>query len=248
MIIYPAVDLRNGHCVRLQQGRFESEVVFASDPVKAVQRWESEGAGWLHIVNLDGALKQTGQVNLDALRRILDVTNIPVQFGGGLRTLDDIGYVLGLGVARVVLGTVAVQCPEIVKQAVSTWGAEQVAVGIDARAGLVAVQGWTETSTMQAQELALLLAGYGIERIVYTDITRDGMLSGVNASTTANLAKTSGLKVIASGGVGSLADICELSRHQPDGVEGVIIGMALYRGVVTLADAIKAARGDCDAG
>lgn len=247
MIVYPAIDLRNGRCVRLQQGKLESEIVFASDPCEAAQRWTSDGAEWLHIVNLDGALNRAGQVNLEVLKRILKGTRVPIQFGGGLRSLEDIGYVFGLGVARVVLGTVALQRPEVVVQAVSTWGAGRVAVGIDARAGIVAVQGWTEISCVQAEELAVRLKGYGIERVIYTDITRDGMLMGVNVSAIANLAKATSLRVIASGGVANLADIRALSRHESDGVEGVIIGMALYRGAITLADALKAARGEYDA-
>ncbi|MHB1354617.1 MAG: 1-(5-phosphoribosyl)-5-[(5-phosphoribosylamino)methylideneamino]imidazole-4-carboxamide isomerase [Anaerolineae bacterium] len=247
MIVYPAIDLRNGHCVRLQQGKFESEVIFASDPCEAAQRWTAEGAEWLHIVNLDGALNKAGQVNLDALKRILGETRVPIQFGGGLRNLDDIDYVLKLGVARVVLGTVALQRPEVVAQAVATWGADKVAVGIDARAGIVAVQGWTENSSVLAEELAIRLKGYGIERVIFTDIARDGMLMGVNILATANLAKAAGLRVIASGGVASLSDIVTLSGHEADGVEGVIIGMALYRGAITLGDALKAARGECDA-
>lgn len=247
MIVYPAIDLRHGHCVRLQQGKLESEIVFASDPLEATQRWTSDGAEWLHIVNLDGALNRAGQVNLEALKRILKDTRVPIQFGGGLRTLEDIGYVLGLGVARVVLGTVALLQPEVVAQAVATWGSEKVAVGIDAREGIVAVQGWTQTSSVQAVELAVRLKEDGIERVIYTDITRDGMLMGLNISATANLAKVTSLRVIASGGVANLADIRALSRHESDGVEGVIIGMALYRGAITLADAINVARGKCDA-
>lgn len=247
MIVYPAIDLRNGHCVRLQQGKFESEVVFASDPCEAAQRWTSDGAEWLHVVNLDGALNKSGQVNLEALKRILGVTRVPIQFGGGLRSLDDIGYVLGLGVARVVLGTVALQQPEVVAGAVETWGADKVAVGIDARAGIVAVQGWTENSSVLAEELAVRLKEYGIKRVIFTDIARDGMLMGVNVAATANLAKVAGLRVIASGGVASLSDINALSGHEADGVDGVIIGMALYRGAITLVDALKAARGECDA-
>ena len=247
MIVYPAIDLRNGHCVRLQQGKLESEIVFAADPCEAAQRWTSEGAEWLHIVNLDGALNRAGQVNLEALKRILGNTRIPIQFGGGLRSLEDIGYMFGLGVARVVLGTVALQQPEVVAQAVATWGAGKVAVGIDARAGIVAVQGWTETSSVRAEELAAQLKGHGIERVIYTDIARDGMLMGVNISATTNLAKKTGLRVIASGGIANLADINALSCHEPDGVEGVIIGMALYRGAITLKEALIVARGEYDA-
>ena len=244
MIIYPAIDLRNGHCVRLRQGLAAQETVFADDPVTAAQRWVAEGASWLHVVNLDGAFGQAGTANRQALMRILAAVSVPVQFGGGLRSLDDIAQVIDLGVSRVVLGTVAVRQPEIVVQALDRWGAERIAVGLDAREGMVAVSGWAEISTVQAVTLAVRLRDAGLVRVIYTDIARDGMLNGVNVPATAQLAQSTGLRVIASGGVASAADLIALRRHETEGVEGAIVGMALYTGALSLTAALAAAQGD----
>jgi phosphoribosylformimino-5-aminoimidazole carboxamide ribotide isomerase len=244
MIVYPAIDLRKGRCVRLQQGDAAAETVFADDPVDAARRWASEGAEWLHVVNLDGALGETGAANLIALRRILAAVGLPVQFGGGLRSLEDIAALLELGVTRVVLGTVAVREPEIVQSAIERFGSERVAVGIDARAGLVAVQGWRDLSTVRAADLGLQMRVLGVERVIYTDIARDGMLTGVNVEATVALAQATGLGVIASGGVASLEDLRALRPYEPNGVEGVIIGMALYRGAIALDEAIRVVRGE----
>lgn len=237
MIVYPAIDLRGGRCVRLQQGDAEAETVFADDPTEAAHRWAAEGAEWLHVVNLDGALGESGAANLAALERILEAADLPIQFGGGLRSLEDIERLLGMGVARVILGTVAVRSPEIVRRAVDTHGAERIVVGIDARDGLVTIHGWTDTSEVQAIALARQMGEMGVERVVYTDVKRDGMLTGVNVAATVELARASGLRVIASGGVSSLDDIRALKAHEEEGIEGVIIGMALYRGQVDLARA-----------
>jgi len=243
MIIYPAIDLRGGRCVRLQQGDFGAETVFADDPVQAALRWVNEGATWLHVVNLDGALGLQGVNNLKALRRILAAVSVPVQFGGGVRTVEDIDRLLGDGVRRVILGTVAVNRPEIIREALQHHGADHIVVGIDARQGRVAVQGWTDTSAVEAIELAQQMSTLGVSRIVYTDIGRDGMLSGINAEASAKLARASGLRVIASGGVASLDDIRLARGYEQDGVEGVIIGMALYRGLVRLPEALTVAQG-----
>lgn len=243
MIIYPAIDLRGGRCVRLRQGDFTEETVFAEDPTLAAQRWAAEGAEWLHVVNLDGAVGEKATANLAALRRILEAVELPVQFGGGLRRLEDVARVLELGVSRVILGTVAVREPAIVEQAIARYGAQAVSVGIDARDGRVAVQGWQDVSDVQAVDLAQRVREQGVERIVYTDISRDGMLTGVNVEATAELALASGLRVIASGGVGSLEDVRALKRREADGIEGVIIGMALYRGAVPLKQALTIASG-----
>jgi phosphoribosylformimino-5-aminoimidazole carboxamide ribotide isomerase len=236
MIVYPAIDLRKGRCVRLQQGDAAAETVFADDPADAARRWASEGAEWLHVVNLDGALGETGAANLIALRRILAAVGLPVQFGGGLRSLEDIAALLELGVTRVVLGTVAVREPEIVQSAIERFGSERVAVGIDARAGLVAVQGWRDLSTVRAADLGLQMRVLGVERVIYTDIARDGMLTGVNVEATVALAQATGLGVIASGGVASLEDLVRL--RATGSIEGVIIGQALYTGAVSLPEAI----------
>ncbi|MCE5259957.1 MAG: 1-(5-phosphoribosyl)-5-[(5-phosphoribosylamino)methylideneamino]imidazole-4-carboxamide isomerase [Chloroflexi bacterium] len=248
MIIYPAIDLHQGNCVRLQQGGLDSEIVFSSDPLKTARHWESLGADWLHVVNLDGAFASGGQANLEALERILADTTVPVQFGGGLRSLADIRKVLDLGVARVVLGTVALRKPDLVKEALDAWGAERVSVGIDARGGSVAVQGWTQVTAMKAAEFALMLKQNGLERIIYTDIERDGMLSGINIEMTTTLAAATGLRIIASGGAAGLEDIRELMQVENQGIEGVIIGMALYRGAIDLQEALRITRGEGDAG
>ncbi|MHB9032689.1 MAG: 1-(5-phosphoribosyl)-5-[(5-phosphoribosylamino)methylideneamino]imidazole-4-carboxamide isomerase [Anaerolineae bacterium] len=247
MIIYPAIDLHQGNCVRLQQGELNAEMVFSSSPTEIAQRWAAEGAEWLHIVNLDGAFALNGQANLEALKLILAHISIPVQFGGGLRSLEDIQTILNLGVARVVLGTVALDKPDIVGQALQRWGPEIISVGIDARGGQVATHGWMNTSTTQVVEFALKLKKAGVTRVIYTDIERDGMLQGPNLQTTAELA-ASGLQVIASGGISSLDDILALKRLENDAVEGAIIGMALYRGVINLSEALRAARGEQNAG
>ena len=238
MLIYPAIDLRQGRCVRLQQGDARAETVFADDPVDAARRWVSEGTEWLHLVNLDGALGESGQANLEALARILAVVDVPVQFGGGLRTVTDVDELLALGVTRVILGTVAARQPEVVCEALAQHGPERVCVGIDAREGRVAIHGWLDTSEVKATALAGQMAAAGVRHVIYTDVARDGMLSGVNVEATRELARASGLGVIASGGLASLEDIRALKRCEPDGVEGVIIGMALYRGVIRLQDAI----------
>jgi phosphoribosylformimino-5-aminoimidazole carboxamide ribotide isomerase len=243
VIIYPAIDLRGGRCVRLRQGDFAEETVFAEDPALVAQRWAAEGAGWLHVVNLDGAVGEKATANLAALQRILDAVQLPVQFGGGLRRLEDVARVLEMGVSRVILGTVALREPAIVEQAIARYGAQAVSVGIDARDGRVAVQGWLDVSDVQAVELARRVRAQGVERIVYTDISRDGMLTGVNVEATAQLALASGLRVIASGGVASLEDVRAIKQREADGIEGVIIGMALYRGAVPLEQALTIASG-----
>lgn len=243
MIVYPAIDLRGGRCVRLLQGDFAAETVFAADPVEAARRWAEEGATWLHVVNLDGALGRAGAENLAALERILAAVEIPVQFGGGVRSLDDVERLLELGVRRVILGTVAVEQPEIVQEAVSFYGAEQICVGIDAREGLVAIRGWQETSPVDALTLVRTMGDLGVRRIIYTDIARDGTLRGVNVEGTAHLARATGLAVIASGGVATLEDVQRLKAQEETGIEGVIIGMALYRGAIQLAQALRIAQG-----
>lgn len=242
MIVYPAIDMRGGRCVRLRQGDFAAETVFADDPADVARRWVSQGAEWLHVVNLDGALGEGGAANAEALERILRLVETPVQFGGGVRSLEDVARLLGMGVARVILGTVAVRRPEIVGEAVARHGAERVAVGIDARDGRVTVQGWTEAAEVTAPDLALRMAALGVRHVIYTDVGRDGMLVGVNVEATAGLARASGLRVIASGGVASLDDLRALRAREDQGIAGVIIGMALYRGAIHLPEALAVAR------
>ena len=252
-IIYPAIDLRRGQVVRLRQGDPAAQTTFADDPAAVARRWVEQGAEWLHVVNLDGAFTLSGQdddqrlglnlsLNLKRLAEIRSATSLPIQFGGGLRTLDDVALALALGATRVVLGTVAVRQPQIVADAVARYGAEQIVVGIDARDGLVATHGWQETSALDTLTVAQRMKALGVQRIVYTDIARDGTLTGVNLAATVALARASGLAVIASGGVASLDDIRALSGHQADGIEGVIVGQALYTGAVDLREAIAGGR------
>jgi len=252
MIVFPAIDLRQGRCVRLCQGRLEAETVFSDDPVAMAEHWVSQGAEWLHVVNLDGAFGQApstgsgrGSSNLQVVEEIAAAVGIPVQFGGGLRTMADIEGALGLGLTRVILGTVAVKEPSLVAEAVQRFGAERIVVGIDARRGKVATHGWQEVSSVDAIELAFQVKELGVERIVYTDISRDGMLCGVSVEATRELAQRTGLCVIASGGVSSLNDVRRLKEAEASGVEGVIIGQALYSGALELRETIEIARSRC---
>lgn len=248
MIIYPAIDLRQGRCVRLVRGEPSAETVFADDPVKAAQRWMDAGAQWLHVVNLDGAMGQASEANLSALERILAAVDIPVQFGGGIRSAVDAVSLLELGVDRVIIGSVAVTHPKVVQTAIDQCGAEAIAVGIDARDGRVAIHGWVETSTRDAVALAQEMAALGVSRIVHTDVGRDGMLSGANIDACRRMAQQAGIPVIASGGVATLDDVRAAAAAASAGIEGLIIGMALYRGAFELEDALRVAKGDQHAG
>lgn len=238
MILFPAIDIRNGRCVRLTEGKFECETVFAEDPAEMAVRWADAGAEYLHVVDLDGALAGQSS-NTEVIKRILAKVKIPVQVGGGIRTLANIENMLALGVTRVILGSVAVRNPELVREACQKFPGH-VVVGIDAKNGEVAVEGWGIGGGIGAEELAKKMAAVGVEHIIFTDISRDGMLAGVNVEATAELAKASGIKVIASGGVASLADIKALQAREADGIEGCIIGKAIYTGALDLKEALAA--------
>ena len=238
MILFPAIDIRNGRCVRLTEGKFECETVFAEDPAEMAVRWADAGAEYMHVVDLDGALAGQSS-NTEVIKRILAKVKIPVQVGGGIRTLANIENMLALGVTRVILGSVAVRNPELVREACQKFPG-QVVVGIDAKNGEVAVEGWGIGGGIGAEELAKKMAAVGVEHIIFTDISRDGMLAGVNVEATAELAKASGIKVIASGGVASLADIKALQAREADGIEGCIIGKAIYTGALDLKEALAA--------
>lgn len=240
MIIFPAIDIRGGRCVRLTEGRFDRETVFADNPVDIVERWTKAGAEYLHVVDLDGALAGVSR-NLDAIQNILAHANIPVQVGGGIRTLKNMEQLLSLGVTRVILGSVAVKNPALVKEACTKFPG-QIVVGIDAKDGEAAVEGWGVRGGMQALELAKKMSQVGVEHIVFTDIARDGNLSGVNVEATAQMAMSSGVKIIASGGVSSLEDIKKLKKYEDLGIEGCIIGKAIYTGAVDLAEALAVAK------
>jgi phosphoribosylformimino-5-aminoimidazole carboxamide ribotide isomerase len=243
MLIFPAIDLRRGRCVRLRQGDPSAETVFGDDPAAMARQWEEQGAQWLHVVNLDGALGDQGPdaLNLRRLAEIRAAVGLPIQFGGGLRTLDDVALALELGATRVVLGTAVVQQPELAAAAVQRFGAEAVVAGLDARAGQVATHGWQAVSDVHEHDLGRRLREAGVLRAVYTDIGRDGMLSGVDAEGSAELARQSGLRVIASGGVRDLDDIRRLKVMEDQGIEGAIVGQAIYTGSLDLRQAIEAA-------
>lgn len=243
MIIFPAIDIRGGQCVRLVKGDFAQETVFSQRPEIMAKRWEEEGGEYLHLVDLDGA--RAGQSrNLDVVEMILKTINIPVELGGGIRTMDNIKRVLEMGVTRVILGSIAVKDPELVKTACKEYGSERIVVGIDAKDGIVAVDGWGVSGEVKATELAKRMADGGVKHIIYTDISRDGTLTGVNAKATAEIAKVSGIKVVASGEVSSIEDIKLVKEYEQDGIEGVIVGKSIYTGALSLPEAIKVAKGE----
>ncbi len=235
MQILPAIDLRGGKCVNLVQGIAEQETVYSDSPVDMAKRWQAEGAEYLHLVDLDGAF-QGESANLHIVREIVDVLDIPVQLGGGIRDMDQLEAVLALGVHRAILGTAALKQPSLVQQACAKYG-ERTAVGIDAKDGMVATHGWLEVSQKSAVEFAMEMAE--VQTLIYTDIKSDGMLKGPNVDATADIVNAVSADVIASGGVTSLADVKALKKI---GASGAIIGRALYTGDLALCDAIEAAR------
>lgn len=245
MIVFPAIDLRQGRCVRLRQGRFAEQTIYSDDPILMARTWVEQGATWLHIVNLDGALGEESP-NERIMSEIAATSGVPVQFGGGLRDLADIERALSSGATRVVLGTAAVREPALVDEAVRHFGAEVIVVGIDANHGHVATHGWLETSAVTATDLARRVADQGVLRVVYTDIQRDGMLTGVNVRACVELARAADLRVIASGGVGGPDDVRRLvaaEKESESRLEGVIAGQALYTGALSLPEAIRLAGG-----
>jgi phosphoribosylformimino-5-aminoimidazole carboxamide ribotide isomerase len=240
MMIIPAIDLRDGRCVRLTQGRKELTKIYDGDPVEIAKSYEAAGAQMLHVVDLDGAFSESNSRNRQVLSNILRAVNTPIQFGGGLRSHKDVLDVCRLGVARVVLGTMAVEEPEALGKLARQLGAHRVAVGIDARKGRVTTRGWETQKPLRALDLALEVARLGVERIVYTDVGRDGMLQGVNTDDPCMIARTSGLKVTASGGVSSLEDLKRLKVISECGIDSVIVGKALYERRFTLLKALQA--------
>ena len=235
MYILPAIDLRGGKCVNLVQGIASQETIFSDAPVEMAQRWQAEGAEYLHLVDLDGAF-QGESANLHIVSEIVSALDIPVQLGGGIRSMAQLETVLALGVDRAILGTVAIKQPSLVKQACAEYG-ERIAVGIDAREGRVATDGWLAVSQKSAVEFVVEMAE--VQTLIYTDIKSDGMLKGPNVDATADMIDAASADVIASGGVTSLADVVALKQI---GASGAIIGRALYTGDLALADAITAAR------
>ncbi len=240
MIIYPAIDLKGGQCVRLQQGDMERATVYGYDPAAVARSFAEKGAQWLHVVDLDGAFTGDSR-NLDAVRAIVAAVHIPVQLGGGLRSMERLQQVFEAGVSRAILGTAALEDEEFLKEAVAAYG-DRIAVGIDAKDGLVAVRGWAEASDVTPLALALRVKAAGVRTVIYTDISRDGMLSGPNFEATKALIDGTGLDVIVSGGV---ADLGHVTQSKQIAAAGVIIGRAIYTGAVRLEEAIAEGGKSC---
>lgn len=235
MRLFPAIDIRNGQCVRLRQGSFRDMLVYSDIPLKIAKQWEACKASFIHIVDLDGALVGHS-VNDEVIKDIVENINIPIQVGGGIRTIKDIENKLSLGINRVIIGTKAVKDPGFVKEAVAAFGADKIVVGIDAKNGMVAIEGWEKISNYQATSLALEMKKLGIKTIVYTDISKDGMLQGPNIPHTKEMVEATGLNIIASGGITSLKDLEMLKEIN---VYGAIIGKALYENKLDLKMAIN---------
>ncbi len=239
MIIYPAIDLKDGNCVRLHKGVMESETVYNDNPAAQAQEWAKAGFSWIHIVDLNGAIEGK-PVNEAAVRSILDSVDLPLQLGGGIRSLEQIEAWLNTGVSRVILGTVAVKNPDLMRKACELFPG-QIVLGLDAYGEDVATEGWVEKSGQSMMDLVRDYEECGLAAIIYTDINRDGTGEGLNMANTIKLAKSVKIPVIASGGVGSLADVQAVREAQKDGVSGMIIGKALYDGRINPLDALKAA-------
>ena len=239
MILYPAIDLKEGRCVRLLRGEMSAATVFNDDPAAQARSFIAAGCQWLHVVDLDGAFEGR-PMNRAAVEAILAAASVPLQLGGGIRSLAAIEGWLAQGVARVILGTAALTAPDLVKEACRRWPG-RIVLGIDARAGRVAVEGWARTAEITALELAQRYESAGAAAIVYTDIERDGALQGVNVAATVALARQLQTPVIASGGVASLADLAALKAHEAEGVAGAILGRALYDGRIALDAALALA-------
>jgi len=234
MVIYPAIDLIGGKCVRLTQGKYDDVTVYDDNPLNMAKSFQSQGAAYIHMVDLDGA-RSGISVNSEVIKEVAEKTNLIVQTGGGIRSLDKINEYLEKGIGRVILGTSAVNQPELVKRAVETHG-EKIVIGIDAKDGKVAVSGWETESEFNAVEFAKKMQSFGVKNIIYTDISRDGMLTGPNLKAMEEMASALKISVIASGGVSCLQDVIDLKST---GVSGVIIGKAIYAGRINLEEALN---------
>lgn len=241
-IIFPAIDLRDGQVVRLKEGDPNRQTNYSTEPTETARRWIEAGATWLHVVNLDGAFGQSTVSNMKAVEAILQIAHdrhIPVQFGGGMRSLNSIENAIKMGISRAVIGTLAVEEPSVLHEALNRWGAERIGVSLDAREGRVQTHGWQSDTPLLALDTAQNMADAGLRWLVFTDIARDGLQTGLNLQATIELAQASKLNVIASGGVSSLIDIREA---QNAGLAGVIIGRALYEGSINPADLFPSIR------
>lgn len=253
MQIYAAIDLKNGKCVRLKQGDPAAETIYGEDPAAMAETWETIGTDWLHVVNLDGAFGDPDKAakNINALQAILDRVSVPVEFGGGLRSPDDVKRALDLGVSRVVIGSMAADRPRQMLDILGEFGPEQIALGLDVRNGQVATHGWRQLAGTSALDLVKTIQTAGLKHVIYTDIARDGMLQGVNLEAAVALAQAGSaapspaqrFKVIVSGGVAGLDDVKAVKANEASGLEGLIIGQALYTGRVDLSEAMQVAHG-----
>ena len=238
MLLIPAIDLRNGFCVRLLQGESDKETVYSNDPAAMAVTFEEAGAKRLHLVDLDGAFQGEG-ANISSIRSILKNVSIPVQIGGGLRTEEDIERMLALGVSAVIVGTMAVKRPDVLEKLLKKYTDEQIILGIDARNRKVSIEGWKESTEIQDVKFALRWKNSGIKRVVFTDISRDGMLSGPNLAALREMAEHTGLKIVASGGISSMDDLEQLKTLEPNGVDQAISGKAIYEGKIDLKRVFK---------
>jgi phosphoribosylformimino-5-aminoimidazole carboxamide ribotide isomerase len=238
--LYPAIDIRGGKCVRLKQGDYAQETVYGEDPVKIAEGFIRNGAQWIHVVDLDAA-RSGEMVNLPIIQRLVQNSSVPIQVGGGIRNMKRLEHLLEIGVERVVIGSAAIDDPEFARLALGKYGG-RIAIGIDARDGWVATHGWLETSQVRADQLAIKMVEFGAETFIFTDIARDGMLTGANIDAVVSLAEACGKSVIASGGVDSLADLRRLAQYQERGIVGAIIGKALYTQKIQLSEAIQVVR------
>lgn len=235
MKLYPAIDMKDGKCVRLKQGEFKNITVYCDEPWKVAKYFEENGSSFIHLVDLDGALKGHS-VNEESIKRIVSEVNIPCELGGGIRTARDIERVLSYGINRVIIGTKAVSSPEFVREAVEKFGSERIVIGVDAKDGFVAVEGWEQLSDKTALSMCLTMKELGVKHIVYTDISKDGMLVGPNVEMTKKLTDETGLDIIASGGVSGAEDLRNLAAA---GIKGAIIGKAIYENRVNIQDVVR---------
>lgn len=235
MQLYPAIDIKDGKCVRLTQGLFDNVTIYSDTPADMARQWVEQGATFLHLVDLDGALAGKS-VNETVIRAIAQTVSVPIQIGGGIRSAEAIQAMLDAGVTRVIIGTKAVQHPAFIKEIVERFGAEQIVIGVDAKDGMVAIEGWEKVSSLSALDLCNQMKAYGVRHIVYTDISKDGMLTGPNVAYTQKLTEETGMDIIASGGVSCMSDLEELDKR---GIHGAIIGKALYEKRISLQEAVQ---------
>lgn len=241
MMIIPAIDLRGGQCVRLVQGKLEQETVYSKDPLFVAKLFQAQGAKRLHIIDLDGAF--TGVIqNVEIIEKICKEVNVPVQVGGGIRKMEIIGKVIALGASKVILGTIAITNPPLLEEALKRYS-DKIIVAIDAKKGKVAIGGWKDETAVKATELAKNMKTAGVKEILYTDIMRDGTLEGPNLEGIRAMAKTGGVPIIAAGGISTIKDVEKIKELEKDGVEGVVIGKAIYTETIKLEEAVKLVSG-----